>query len=255
MNIDKLLFDCPHLLIGGCTGAGKSVFLKMLMARMIEHSPDSVDYYLIDLKRFELKIFADKPHCIEYAKRKTDADRVITDVVNIMDARYKAIDNGKKDVSCYPHTFLIIDEYADLLLMNGKSIRDAIARISIMGRSVRVHLIVCTQRPTKDICGLTLVNITDRIGLRTATRQDSKNIINQAGCEMLPQYGNCYFLHNGYITLIEKIPFITDAEISDIKKRWQGFKKKKPDKITIWDEIGGVVLLIIILRLIFSLFN
>lgn len=196
MVYEKILFSEPHVLIAGATGSGKSVLINSLLARLLMGaSPAKAQLVLIDPKKVELNQLRRLPHCIGYADNETSASALLQSVVNVMMSRY--VEMQDRGIKKYDGSdiYVIIDEYADLIVTNRKGIEPLVTRIVQLGRAANIHLIVATQRPTRDvISGAIRVNLDCKIALHTATAQDSRNIINQSGAETLPRFGNCFML-------------------------------------------------------------
>lgn len=201
----------PHILIAGATGSGKSVLINSLLARLLMgSSPATAQLILIDPKKVELSSLKKLPHCIGYADDEKTAVIQLDYAVRIMMKRYQEMQkNGLKK-----HTgaaiYVVIDEYADLIITAKKAVEPLITRLSQLGRAANIHLIVATQRPTRDIiAGAVRVNLDCKIALHCATAQDSRNILTQSGAERLPRFGQAYILNPDGINLVE-IPAIDD---------------------------------------------
>lgn len=200
------VLESPHTLIAGATGSGKSVLLNSVLFNALLDSPADRKLILIDLKRVELADYKQLPHTLYYADDPQSAVYAVRLAREIIERRFlemQALSRPGKSVKEYTgaHIYVVIDEYADLITTVGKQVESDLVRISQIGRAARVHLIVCTQRPTREIItGRIKVNLDARIALRTATAQDSRNIIERSGAELLPRYGESLFLQYGYIT-------------------------------------------------------
>ena len=205
------LISEPHLLIAGATGSGKSVLINSLIARLLMgSSPATAKLILIDPKKVELAALAKLPHCIGYADTAETAKIELTEAVNIMMSRYG--DMRKRNLKNHDgdHIYIIIDEYADLMVQAKKSIEPLITRIVQLGRAANIHLIIATQRPTREvIAGAIRVNLDCKIALHTATAQDSRNIIEAKGAEALPRFGYGYILNPDGLNPY-KLPDISD---------------------------------------------
>ena len=118
--------------------------------------------------------------------------------------------------------YIIIDEYADLITTSKKDVERLICRIAQLGRAAKIHLIIATQRPTRDvITGQVKVNIDSRLALRVPTAQDSRNIINTKGAELLGKYGQGYYLTPDTLTpQLVDISYIQEAELADRVQWW-----------------------------------
>ncbi len=205
------LINEPHVLIAGATGSGKSVLINSFVARLLMGaSPASAKLILIDPKRVELAPLRSLPHCIGYANTAETAKIELIQAVDIMMRRYDEM--SRQGVKNYAGAalYIIIDEYADLIVTSKKAIEPLITRIVQLGRAANVHLIVATQRPTREvIAGAIRVNLDCKIALHCATAQDSRNIIETKGAESLPRFGYGYILNPDGLQAV-KIPAIDD---------------------------------------------
>ena len=216
------LLDEPHILIAGATGSGKSVFINSLMATLItDKTPAHAELVLIDPKRVELFPLRVLPHCSFYANDTLSAVNALNYTVDRMMKRYDEM--AYQGLKKYQggHIYVVIDEYADLMVTARKSVEPLITRLIQLGRAANVHLIVATQRPTSEvISGAIRVNLDCKIALHTATAQDSRNIIGQAGAETLPRVGYCYMLSPEGLTAHRVIPW--DDRLPALIRYWTG---------------------------------
>lgn len=178
----------PHLLIAGATGSGKSVAVNgIITSLLLTESPLRCQFVLIDPKKVELPDFARLPHTARYASEPADMVRSLAWSVEETDRRFSVMQaHGVKEYDG-PHLYVIIDELADLMTTQKKEVLPLLQRLAQVGRAARVHVIACTQNvlavtiPTVLKCNFSTV-----LGLRTATRSQSRYLIDAAGCEMLP---------------------------------------------------------------------
>jgi len=178
----------PHLLIAGATGSGKSVAENGIIASLImTESPLRAQFVLIDPKKVELADFARLPHVARYASEPADMIRALAWSVEETDRRFSIMQSrGVKEFEG-AHLYVFIDELADLMTTQKKEVLPLLQRLAQVGRAARVHLICCTQNvlavtiPTVLKCNFSTI-----IGLRTATRAQSRYLIDAYGCEMLP---------------------------------------------------------------------
>lgn len=222
----------PHLLIAGATGSGKSVLINSIIFSALSKSPAYNQFFFIDLKRVELSEYKQVPHCLGYADTPESAKSIIDYAVQLLEYRFRDMQNraavtGKPCKIFSPdgskQVYLIIDEYADLVTTCGKSIQNNLSRIAILGRAAGIHLLIATQRPTRDIIdGRIKANIDSRIALRTSTAQESRNIIDVSGAEKLPEYGQGYFLKHGYLNKIT-VPLTSETDIMQRIAFWKQF--------------------------------
>lgn len=181
---------CPHILIAGTTGAGKSVLMNNIICNIYSHYGEmkkykQCDLVLIDPKGCEFSrykncictTFIDDTHyAIQYLRKMCDE----------MDYRYRNMGTRHRDL------FIIIDELADLMLTSRYEVEESIVRLAQKGRACGIHLILATQQPVVSvITGIIKANITTRFALKTASMRDSMNTLDHAGAEKLLGNGDC----------------------------------------------------------------
>ena len=240
----------PHLLIAGSTGTGKSVFINSLMMSILyKASPDEVKLVLIDPKRLELNLYENIPHLI--APVVTDpkiASNVLRNATREMENRLKLLaQKGVRNIEQYNRTFqknqplslfdnveesehkplpylvIVIDELADLMMVDTNNVEESITRLAQMARAVGIHLILATQRPSVDvITGLIKANFPARISFRVASKVDSRTILDSNGSESLLGKGDMLYLPAGSARL-HRIhgPLVTEDEIVAICDFWR----------------------------------
>ncbi len=212
--------NAPHLLIAGATGSGKSVLINLLIHNLLGRAPFDAKMILIDPKRVELVQYKNLPHCIDYASEPDDIVSAIDYAIDYMEWRYKEMQKQGLRETKDGHIYVIIDEYADLMLTNRKQTESKILRIAQLGRAAHVHLIVATQRTTADIInGAIKVNIDHRFALHCPTARDSRNIIEQKGAETLPMYGSAYYFSPKGLERYA-IPMVEEAETNRLIQWW-----------------------------------
>jgi DNA segregation ATPase FtsK/SpoIIIE-like protein len=211
----------PHLLIAGSTGSGKSVLINSLIYTALYKSPNHCRFVLIDPKRVELIDYKPLPHTIAYASEPHNIAAALVSAVELMEQRYKRMQAARIKQSTEADIFIIIDEFADLMVTQKKQCLPLLIRLAQLGRAAHIHLIAATQRPTKDIVnGQIKVNMDSRVALRCPTGQDSRNIINIKGAESLPRYGYGYYLTPETMTpQLIQIPLTDPAELG-ARVRW-----------------------------------
>ncbi len=240
----------PHLLIAGSTGTGKSVFINsLLMSILYKASPDDVKLVLVDPKRLELNLYENIPHLI--APVVTDpkiASNVLRNATREMENRLKLLaQRGVRNIDQYNRTFkkehslslfdnleetehkplpyliIVIDELADLMMVDTNNVEESITRLAQMARAVGIHLILATQRPSVDvITGLIKANFPARISFRVASKVDSRTILDSNGSESLLGRGDMLYLPAGSARL-HRIhgPLVTEDEITSVCDFWR----------------------------------
>lgn len=244
LNYVADLAKMPHLLIAGATGAGKSVGVNSLVVSILyKAKPDEVKFIMVDPKRLELGLYADIPHLA--TPIITDPKRAAVSLrwaVSEMERRYKDLAGyGVRNIDGYnvkakqmnaeerydengephrmlPYIVIIIDELADLMMVSGKDVEEAITRLAQMARAVGIHLVLATQRPSVDvITGLIKANFPSRISFRVSSKVDSRTIIDSNGAENLLGRGDMLFLPPGNSQLIRVHgAFVDEKEIQRI---------------------------------------
>lgn len=218
----------PHLLIAGATRSGKSVLVNTLIYTALFHSPAAVRLVLIDPKRVELVEYSKLPHTLKYASEPPEIITALNASIAEMDNRYKRIQAIGQKKSTESEIYIIIDEFADLMTTHKRETLPQLQRLAQLGRAANIHLIIATQRPTRDIInGQIKVNIDARVALRCPTPQDSRNIIDRKGAETLPRYGFGYYLTPDGCNLIQ-IPMTDPAEIAARVRWWEEQKPPEP---------------------------
>jgi len=240
----------PHLLIAGSTGTGKSVFINSLMMSILfKASPDDVKMVLVDPKRLELSLYENIPHLI--APVVTDpkiASNVLRNATREMENRLKLLaQRSVRNIDQYNRTFkkeqslslfdnveepehkplpyliIVIDELADLMMVDTNNVEESITRLAQMARAVGIHLILATQRPSLDvITGLIKANFPARISFRVASKVDSRTILDSNGAESLLGRGDMLYLPAGSARL-HRIhgPLVTEDEITEVCDFWR----------------------------------
>jgi S-DNA-T family DNA segregation ATPase FtsK/SpoIIIE len=248
------LCQMPHLLIAGSTGTGKSVFLNSLILSMLyKGTPDELKMVMIDPKRLELGLYEDIPHLL--APVVTDpkvASNVLRNATREMESRLKLLAaRGVRNIDQYNRTFqkgqslslfeetdnsdhkplpyivIVIDELADLMMVDTTNVEESITRLAQMARAVGIHLILATQRPSVDvITGLIKANFPARISFRVASKVDSRTILDANGAESLLGRGDMLYLPAGSARLNRMHgPYVTEDEISAVCDHWRSQAK------------------------------
>ncbi|MGQ2871488.1 DNA translocase FtsK, partial [Leptospira santarosai] len=242
IDLNKL----PHLLVAGTTGSGKSVCLNSMISSLVVHlSPEEVRFIMIDPKMVELTLYEDVPHLLmPVITDPKKATRALAWAIQEMEARYHSVSKLKcRDFKTYnekveqgahrdgykkmPYIVIFIDELADLMMVSGKDLEDAITRITQKSRAVGIHLIMATQRPSVDvITGLIKANCPARMAFHVAQKTDSKIILDQNGAESLLGKGDFLYKSPTSADLIRiQSPYVSEEEIEKIVEEARKFGK------------------------------
>jgi S-DNA-T family DNA segregation ATPase FtsK/SpoIIIE len=241
------LAGMPHLLIAGSTGTGKSVAINaMIMSILYKATPDQVRLVLVDPKRLELGNYEGVPHL--YTPIITEpklAANALRNAVREMERRLKLLaSKGVRNIDSYnrlfddtpslfgaeqsdegpiPYIVIIIDELADLMMLDGHNVEESITRLAQMARAVGIHLVLATQRPSVDvITGLIKANFPARVSFRVATKVDSRTILDANGAESLLGRGDMLYLPAGSARVHRlHAPYVTEKEIAAVVEFWK----------------------------------
>ena len=217
----------PHLLIAGATGSGKSVVINGLVYAALHDSPARVELILIDPKRVELVDYKTLPHTIKYASEPGDMVQALEKAMEITESRYKAMQRDRVKKYSGGAVYVIIDELADLMTTNRRQVQPLLQRLCQIGRAANVHVIAATQCPLSSVIPTPIkVNFDARVALRTRSAQDSRNILGVKGCELLPRYGQGYYMTPDVLTLYN-IPMQDPADIAQIVKYWHRARPRR----------------------------
>lgn len=215
----------PHLMIAGATGSGKSVVVNALLYTALYQSPAGVQLILIDPKRVELAQYRHLPHTLRYASEPRQMVEALQYAMDCTESRYRAMQAQGVRKYAGGHIYVVIDELADLMTTNKKQVLPLIQRLAQVGRAANVHLIACTQSPISAVIPTQIkVNFDSRVGLRTRSAQDSRNILGCKGCETLPRYGQGYYMTPAGLTLY-RLPMYAESELQARVDYWI---KQKP---------------------------
>ncbi len=199
----------PHLLVAGATGAGKSVGLNvMLVSLLMRKSPAEVRTLMIDPKVVELAVFDGIPHMLlPVVTDMKKAALALRWAVDEMERRYKSFAAlGVRSIATYnqraderlPYIVVVVDEFADLMMVAAKDVESAVARLAQKARAAGIHVILATQRPSVDvITGMIKANFPTRIAFKVSQREDSKTILGRNGAEHLLGQGDMLMLPPG----------------------------------------------------------
>ena len=241
------LASMPHVLIAGSTGSGKSVAINaMIMSLLYRTTPAQVRLILVDPKRVELGMYEGVPHLFTPIITEPKlAANALRNAVREMERRLKLLasrsvrnidqynklfegimpslfDEGEEEEPL-PYIVIIIDELADLMMLDRSNVEESITRLAQMARAVGIHLILATQRPSVDvITGLIKANIPTRISFRLATKVDSRTILDTNGAEALLGRGDMLFLPPGTSRLMRlHAPLVTEKETAAVVAFWK----------------------------------
>ncbi|MCK8046982.1 DNA translocase FtsK 4TM domain-containing protein [Shewanella sp. 1CM18E] len=262
----------PHLLVAGTTGSGKSVGVNVMITSLLYKSgPDDVRFIMIDPKMLELSVYEGIPHLLcEVVTDMKEASNALRWCVGEMERRYKlmsalgvrnlkgynakikeakaagqpivdplwkasdSMDAEAPELDKLPSIVVVVDEFADMMMIVGKKVEELIARIAQKARAAGIHLILATQRPSVDvITGLIKANIPTRMAFQVSSRIDSRTILDQQGAETLLGMGDMLYLPPG-TSVPNRVhgAFIDDHEVHKVVADWHA--RGKPQYI---DEI------------------
>lgn len=266
----------PHLLVAGTTGSGKSVGVNaMILSLLFKATPDEVRLILIDPKMLELSVYEGIPHLLTpvVTDMKEAASSLRWSVAE-MERRYMLMSAmGVRNIAGYnkkvkeamdagspipdplwnitesfdttpptleplPYIVIVIDEFADMMMIVGKKVEELIARIAQKARAAGIHMILATQRPSVDvITGLIKANIPTRIAFQVSSKIDSRTILDQGGAEQLLGHGDMLFMPPGN-ALPERVhgAFVDDDEVHRVVAEWK--QRGEPDYIEEITQVG-----------------
>ena len=263
------LAKMPHLLVAGTTGSGKSVGVNtMILSLLYKATPEEVRLIMIDPKMLELSVYEGIPHLLsEVVTDMKEAANALRWCVGEMERRYKlmsalgvrnlkgyntkieqGIEAGKPirdplwrptdnmlemppELEKLPTIVVVIDEFADMMMIVGKKVEELIARIAQKARAAGIHLVLATQRPSVDvITGLIKANIPTRMAFQVSSKIDSRTILDQQGAENLLGMGDMLYLPPGSSapTRVHGA-FVDDHEVHAVVTDWKS--KAKPNYV------------------------
>jgi len=254
------LAKMPHLLVAGTTGSGKSVGVNaMIMSILLKSTPDQVRMLLVDPKMLELSIYDGIPHllapvitdmkeaagglrwCVAEMERryrlmasqgvrnlagfntKVTAGEPILDPIWVPDEANGENMDDRPFLDPLPYIVVVVDEFADMIMVVGKKVEELIARIAQKARAAGIHLILATQRPSVDvITGLIKANVPTRIAFQVSSKIDSRTILDQGGAESLLGHGDMLYLPPGK-SMPERVhgAFVSDDEVHRVVDAWK----------------------------------
>ena len=258
------LAKMPHLLVAGTTGSGKSVGVNaMLLSLLLKSTPDQVRMILVDPKMLELSVYEGVPHlltpvvtdmkeaahalnwCVAEMERRyrlmaalgvrnlAGFNRQVKDAEQkgepLKDPLWKDEVEPARDLQALPAIVVVIDEFADMMMVVGKKVEQLIARIAQKARAAGIHLVLATQRPSVDvITGLIKANIPSRISFQVSSKIDSRTVLDQGGAEQLLGHGDMLYLPPG-TALPQRVhgAFVSDDEVHRVVNDWK--QRGQPD--------------------------
>ncbi|WP_213663963.1 DNA translocase FtsK [Stutzerimonas stutzeri] len=262
------LAKMPHLLVAGTTGSGKSVGVNaMILSILFKSTPEEARLIMIDPKMLELSIYEGIPHllCPVVTDMKEAANALRWSVAE-MERRYKlmaamgvrnlagfnrkikeaeeagtpltdplfrreSMDDQPPLLKALPTIVVVVDEFADMMMIVGKKVEELIARIAQKARAAGIHLILATQRPSVDvITGLIKANIPTRMAFQVSSKIDSRTILDQGGAEQLLGHGDMLYLPPGTgLPIRVHGAFVSDDEVHRVVEAWKA--RGAPDYI------------------------
>lgn len=255
------LAKMPHLLVAGTTGSGKSVGVNvMILSLLYKSTPDDVRFIMIDPKMLELSVYEGIPHLLsEVVTDMKEAANALRWCVGEMERRYRlmsalgvrnlkgynakvkkareegtpikdplwsseqSMDTEAPELDKLPAIVVVVDEFADMMMIVGKKVEELIARIAQKARAAGIHLVLATQRPSVDvITGLIKANIPTRIAFQVSSKIDSRTILDQQGAETLLGMGDMLYLPpgTGVPTRVHGA-FVDDHEVHAVVADWK----------------------------------
>ncbi|CAH9058161.1 hypothetical protein PSECIP111854_02145 [Pseudoalteromonas sp. CIP111854] len=263
------LAKMPHLLVAGTTGSGKSVGVNvMILSLLYKSPPEDVRMIMIDPKMLELSVYEGIPHLLcEVVTDMKEAANALRWCVGEMERRYKLMSalgvrnlkgynqkvldakaagqpildplfkdtdgmaEGPQELDKLPSIVVVIDEFADMMMIVGKKVEELIARIAQKARAAGIHLVLATQRPSVDvITGLIKANIPTRMAFQVSSKIDSRTILDQQGAENLLGMGDMLYLPPGTSVPVRVHgAFVDDHEVHAVVSDWKA--RGKPNYV------------------------
>ena len=256
------LAKMPHLLVAGTTGSGKSVGVNaMILSMLYKARPDDLRLILVDPKMLELSIYEGIPHLLApVVTDMKDAANALRWCVGEMERRYKLMaalgvrnlegfnqkireheergepildptfvpsgfdpNEAAPELKAMPFIVVVIDEFADMMMIVGKKVDQLMARLAQKARAAGIHLILATQRPSVDvITGLIKANVPSRISFQVSSKIDSRTVLDQGGAEQLLGHGDMLYLPAGKpVPVRVHGAFVDDHEVHNVVNFWK----------------------------------
>lgn len=256
------LAKMPHLLVAGTTGSGKSVGVNsMLISMLYKAKPDALKLILVDPKMLELSVYEGIPHLLApVVTDMKDAANALRWCVGEMERRYRLmaelgvrnldgfnhkirehqakgtplvdplfkpegwdLSEPAPELTTLPFIVVVIDEFADMMMIVGKKVDQLIARLAQKARAAGIHLILATQRPSVDvITGLIKANVPSRISFQVSSKIDSRTVLDQGGAEQLLGHGDMLYLPAGKpVPVRVHGAFVDDHEVHQVVEFWK----------------------------------
>ncbi len=242
----------PHLLIAGATGSGKSVMVNALIASLLMRAtPDEVRLILVDPKRVELADYNGVPHLLVPVITESERARAALKwAVAEMENRFRRFAGAAaRNITAYnetrvdpadrmPYLVIIIDELADLMMRDGRTVEDSIVRLAQKARATGIHLVLATQRPSVNVVtGLIKANFPSRIAFAMASQIDSRTIIDAPGAEDLIGRGDMLFQPSDLPRPIRlQGVFVSDREVRAVTAHWRAEAEPHYDLSIVEDD-------------------
>ena len=276
------LAKMPHLLVAGTTGSGKSVGVNaMILSMLYKARPEDLRLILVDPKMLELSIYEGIPHLLApVVTDMKDAANALRWCVGEMERRYKLMaalgvrnldgfnskilehfEQGEPildplfeasgsdanelapELNTMPFIVVVIDEFADMMMIVGKKVDQLIARLAQKARAAGIHLILATQRPSVDvITGLIKANVPSRVGFQVSSKIDSRTILDQGGAEQLLGNGDMLYLPAGKpVPLRIHGAFVDDHEVHNVVNFWKAQGQPQYEETILSAQLAGDV--------------
>ena len=270
------LAKMPHLLVAGTTGSGKSVGVNaMLLSLLFKSTPEELRLILVDPKMLELSVYEGIPHLLTpvitdmkeaasglrwsvaemerryqlmaamgvrniagYNKKVKEAIDAGTPIADPLWQIDQSFDTTPPTLEPLPYIVIVIDEFADMMMMVGKKVEELIARIAQKARAAGIHMILATQRPSVDvITGLIKANVPTRIAFQVSSKIDSRTILDQGGAEQLLGHGDMLYMPPGN-AVPERVhgAFVDDDEVHRLVAEWK--QRGEPNYLEEITQIG-----------------